>query len=136
VDCQQAQETILEWLIEPLDEEQTMALERHLASCEICRSFAETQRKLDARLAEAFSGADLSPAFRTRLKARIGRDPVSSWPDFLPDLAHVGGCVAATLVLVFVLPLYSGTVILASCAFTALTFFLQAVLRGFLDSLE
>lgn len=136
MDCQQAQGTILESLIEPLDREQSIALERHFANCEICRSFAETQRKLDARLTEAFSGADLSPAFRTQLKARIGRDPVSSWPDFLPDLAHVGGCVAATVVLVFVLPLYSGTVILAGCAFTALTLFLQAVLRGFLDSLD
>src|SRR5215471_5321571 len=136
MDCQHAQESTLESLVEPFDREQAMALERHFASCEVCRSFAETQRELDARLAEAFPEAHLSPAFRTGLKARIHRDPLSSWPDFLPDLAHLGGCAAALLILEFALPRYSGTVVLASAAFTGLTYFLQAVLRSSLDSTE
>jgi hypothetical protein len=136
MDCQHAQERILESLVEPVDHEQVMALERHFASCEVCRSFAETQRKLEARLAEAFPAAHLSPAFRTGLKARIRRDPLSSWPDFLPDLAHLGGCMAGLVILEFALPRYSGTVALASAAFTWLTYFLQAVLRSSLDSTE
>jgi hypothetical protein len=136
MDCQHAQESILESLIETFDREQGMALERHVASCHVCRSFAETQRKLDARLAEAFPAAHLSSAFRTGLKARIHRDFLSSWPDFLPDLAHLGGCLAALAILEFALPRYSGTIALASAAFTGLTYFLQAILRSSLDSTE
>ena len=136
MECQQAQESLLESLIEPLDREQGVALERHLASCEACRRFAEMQRKLDARLTEAFPEAHLSPAFRSGLKARMHRDPLSSWPDFLPDVAHLGGCVAALAILEFALPGHSGTVLLASVAFTGLTYFLQSVLRSSLDSTE
>src|SRR3974390_2730497 len=136
MDCQQAQESILESFIEPFDQEQGMALERHFAICDVCRHFAETQRKLDARLAEAFPAVHLSPAFRTGLKALIRRDPLSSWPDFLPDLAHLGGCLAALVILELALPRYSGTIVLASAAFTGLTYFFQAVLRGSLDSTE
>lgn len=136
MDCQYAQESILESLVEPLDPEQSMALERHSAGCVACRSFAETQRTLDARLAHALPPAHLSPAFRTRLKTRIRRDPLSSWPEFLPDLAHLGGCLAALAILEFILPRYSGTVALAGAAFTGLTYFLQAALRSSLDSTE
>jgi hypothetical protein len=87
-------------------------------------------------LAEAFQAAHLSPAFRTGLKARIHKDPLSSWPDFLPDLAHLGGCLAALVILEFAFPRYSRTVVLVTVAFTGLTYFLQAVLRSSLDSTE
>ena len=137
MDCQNAQESILELLMEPSDPELGTALERHLESCEVCRSFAETHRKLDARLAEAFPAEHLSPAFRTGVRARIRKDPLSSWPDFLPDVAHLGGCVAALVILEFALPpRYSETIALATAAFTGLTYFLQAILRSSLDSTE
>ena len=137
MDCQYAQESILTSLLEPLDREQRVVLEMHLASCEVCRRFDESQRRLDVRLTEALPVAHLSPAFRRTLKARIRRDdPLSSWPDFLPDVAHLIGCLAAFVILEFALPRYSGTVVLASVLFTGLTYFVQAVLRSSLDSTE
>jgi hypothetical protein len=136
MDCQEAQESILESLVEPLGAGQRQAMDNHIATCGTCRSFAEIQRVLDARLAAAVPTARLSAGFRTSLRERMRRDPVSAWPDFLPDLAHLAGCSVATGVSVFLLPLPAGSVILACAAFTALTFFLQAVLRASLDGLE
>ena len=136
MDCQQAQESILESLVEPLGAEQREAMDNHIATCGTCRSFAEIQRVLEARLAAAVPAARLSAGFRTSLKERMRRDPVSAWPDFLPDLAHLAGCSVATGVSVFLLPLPASYVILASAAFTGLTFFLQSVLRASLDGLE
>ena len=136
MNCQEAQESILESLVEPLGAEQRQALDSHLKTCGTCRSFAEIQRVLDARLAAAVPAARLSASFRTSLRGRMRRDPVSAWPDFLPDLAHLAGCAVATGVSVFLLPLPAGSVILAGAAFTGLTLFLQAVLRASLDGLE
>ena len=134
--CQEAQESILESLVEPLGADQREAMDNHIATCGTCRSFAEIQRVLEARLAAAVPAARLSAGFRTSLKERMRRDPVSAWPDFLPDLAHLAGCSVATVVAIFLLPLPAGSVILAGAAFTGFTFFLQAVLRASLDGLE
>jgi anti-sigma factor RsiW len=136
MDCQQARESILESLVEPLGAAERQAVELHTTTCETCRSFAEIQRTLDARLAAALPAAVLSAGFRKSLKSRMRRDPGSAWPDFLPDLAHLAGCSVATGVSVFLLPLPAGSVILAGAAFTGLTFFLQAVVRASLDGLE
>jgi hypothetical protein len=136
MDCQEAQERILEALVEPLGADQRQVMDNHIATCGTCRRFAEIQRVLDARLVAAVPAARLSAGFRTSLRERIQRDPVSAWPDFLPDLAHLAGCSVATGVAVFLLPLPAGSVILAGAALTGLTFFLQAVLRASLDGLE
>jgi hypothetical protein len=134
MDCQQAQESLLESLIGPLGAEVRADLERHLTGCESCRSFAEAQRELDARLAEALPSSQLSPAFRIVLKARIRRDPVSVWPDFLPDLAHLGGSAIAIGLLVTLLPRHTEILLVAGTAFTGVTYFLQAVLRSSFDT--
>jgi hypothetical protein len=136
MDCQEAQESILESLVEPLGTDQRQAMDNHIATCGPCRRFAEFQRVLDARLAGAVPTVRMSSGFRTSLRERMRRDPVSAWPEFLPDLAHLAGCSVATGVSVFLSPLPVWSVILASAAFTGLTFFLQAVLRASLDGLE
>ncbi len=96
MDCQEAQERILEAFVEPLGADQRQSVDNHIATCGTCRSFAEIQRVLDARLVAAVPTARLSAGFRTSLRERIRRDPVSAWPDFLPDLAHLAGCSVAT----------------------------------------
>ncbi len=136
MDCQEAQESILESPVNPLATERRAALESHIGTCETCGGFAEIQRALDARLTAAVPAARLSPSFRASLKERIRHDPVSAWPDFLPDLAHLIGCAFAILLSLSLLPRYSGTVILAGVTSTAVTYFLQAALRGSLDVLE
>jgi hypothetical protein len=132
MDCQEAQERILEAFVEPLAADQRQVKDTHIATCGTCRSFAELQCVLDARLVAAVPAARLSAGFRTSLRESIRRDPVSAWPDFLPGLAHLAGCSVAAGVAVFLLPLPAGSVILAGAAFTGLTFFLQAGITSFL----
>ena len=136
MDCSEVQESILESLVEPLGTDHRLATEDHIAACETCRRFAEIQRKLDVRLAEAKPTTCLSAGFRTSLRKRIRRDLVSAWPDFLPELAHLAGCVVVIGGLVFLLPLPARAVILWGAVFTGLTYFLQTVLRTALDGLE
>ena len=135
MDCTAAREIILDALLEPLDAAQRQSMEGHLADCETCRRFAAVQQALDARLSVALPAVRVSSGFRKSLKQRMRRDPLSAWPDFLPELAHLGGCSVATGLLVFLLPLPPGSVILAGAAFTTLTLFLQPVVRGTLEGL-
>ena len=136
MDCQEVELNIVESFVEPFTTERRLAMEDHLASCGACRSFAQTQHLLDVRLAAAFPPPLLGPAFRIALKKRVRRDPVSAWPDFLPDLAHLIGCALAIVLSAFLLPRHSGTVVLAGAAFTGATYFLQAVIRASLERIE
>ena len=71
----------------------------------------------------------LSADWRASLKKKIRRDPTATWPDFLPDFAHVLGCAAGTVMSFFFLPWDAKTILLAGTMFTAVTFFVQATLR-------
>ena len=136
MDCEEVQLSILESLAEPVGGDQRLAIKDHLGSCAVCVDFERTQRLLDARLIAAFPAAHLSPAFRTVLKKRTRRDPASIWPDFLPDVAHLGGCALAMMFAAIWLPRHSGTVMLVGASFTFVTYFLQAVIRTSLERIE
>ena len=136
MDCQSAQDSFLESLVTPLDAEQRLAIDRHIAACASCSRFADTQRKLDARLAAATPQVSLSPVFRTRLKAKIRRDAEPVWSDVLPEVAHVVGCVAATLVALALLPGRAVAVLAAGAVFTAVTYSAQALLRSFFERVD
>jgi hypothetical protein len=136
MDCPEAQEIILESLVDPRAAEDTPALAHHLSGCDVCRAFAETQRILDARLTTALPAPQLSPQFRTALKRRIHQESSPAWPDFLPELAHFTGCALAMIVLLFLLPGHSDKVLLGGLAFTATTYLIQTFLRGSLEALD
>jgi hypothetical protein len=134
--CDEARESILDSLLEPLARERLAAMETHIAECETCAAFASAQRSLDTRLSTAMAAACLSPEFRTSLKTAIRRETSFAWPDFLPDLAHLVGCLFAIGILVVVLPQFGGSVIAGGAAFTAVTYFLQGLVRSSLESIE
>ena len=136
MDCRKAQEQILESLAESRPGANTPDLETHLAGCEACRSFSETQFMLDLQLTAAISAPPLSAAFRASLAKRLRREPLSVWPDFLPEVAHVAGCFCATAVCLWMLPFAAGPVLLAGLAFTLVTCFVQAALQGSLEAWE
>ena len=127
MDCQQARENILDALAEPLAPELRRTTEAHTAACPDCAAFARLHQRVDARLSAGITASSLSPAFRASLKARMRRDADSAWPDFLPDLAHLIGCALAILASLVVFQ--PGAAILLGLAFTAVTYFLQAVVR-------
>src|SRR5258708_7631695 len=136
MECQTAQELILESLAETRPGATTPELEIHLAGCAACRSFSETQFMLDLQLSAAISAPALSPEFRASLVKRVRREPLSVWPEFLPDVAHITGCTCATAVCLSILPFPVGSVILTGLAFTLVTYFVQTVLRGSLEAWE
>lgn len=132
MDCLEAREQILDSLTErrtrvPDD------LAHHLAGCDGCQAFAETQRTLDAQLGIALSAPPLSPRFRPSLMRKARSEARYVWPEFLPDKAHLAGCVCATALSIPILPFPTGSIITAGLALTLVTYFLQSAIRGSLE---
>jgi hypothetical protein len=121
-----------EELLDTIGQEHTAPVKDHLFACVECRRFQETHLELHTRFLVA-SAENLSPAFRRTLRKRIAEERVFYWPDFLPDVAHLSGCVAATLVSVLVLPWPAVPVLVTCAAFTGITYLLQAKLRDALQ---
>jgi hypothetical protein len=136
MDCREVQEQILESLAETRPRANASDLAAHVAGCEACRKFSETQFRLDLRLSTALSAPPLSATFRTSLAKRLRSEPSRVWLEFLPDVAHLAGCVCATALCLLMLPFAAGPVMLAGLAFTVLTYFVQAVLQGSLEAWE
>ena len=134
MNCEEARQTFLEFLDGPVAAELRLLMENHIATCEACRSFAEVQQAIDARLIAAVPAAALSSAFRSSLVQKLD-DPVApGWPESLPDIAHLTGCAVAILLLLLVLPEYSRAVLLAGSGLTAVTYFVQSVLRTLVET--
>lgn len=136
MDCPEAQEHILESLVELRPGAQTADLENHLADCEACRRFQETQLELDLQLTSAISAPVLNPEFRKSLMKKLHRQPFFVWPEILPDAAHLAGCMFAIALCVLILPFRPGQIVLAGLAFTLMTYFVQCVIRGSLEAWE
>lgn len=128
MNCNQARSAFFDSLVHSISEEQRLALEAHLASCEDCRAVADEQRNIDELLTVAVPPIHLSAQFRTRLRTQIRRP--NEWPDYWPDLAHVAGCVFAIVLLAVFLPDYRDRIAMMGTGFTIVTYFAQAVMRG------
>jgi hypothetical protein len=136
MDCRVAQEQILESLTEPRLDGNSAELEHHLAECDNCRRFFETQRYLDLQLSLVISAPPLSPRFRQSIMENVRRESHVIWPDSLPDKAHLAGCLCATALSIWVLPFSAGSIFLAGLVFTLATYFVQSVVRGALETWE
>jgi hypothetical protein len=136
MDCHSAQECLLDSFVEAIPDDRRLVMENHIATCEVCGPFALAQQVLETRLAAAVSSESLSPGFRRSLKERICRNSESIWSDSLPDLAHLVGCALAIALLLVLLPQYSRMLAVVGSGFTAVTYFLQAVLRTSLEASE
>ena len=136
MNCAEAREILLDSLARPIAANIDLLMEDHIASCETCRRFVEIQRSLDARLTAAVPVVSLSSGFRSSLRTALNERHLRIWPESLPDIAHLTGCVLAIALLLLVIPQFSRTVLLAGAGFTAVTYFLQAVLRSSLERLE
>ena len=90
MNCEQARTTFLDSLDGATSAELHRLLEDHMTSCDACRRFAENQRVLDARLSTSIAPVSLSPGLRHALRARLEQRQISSWPESLPDIAHLG----------------------------------------------
>jgi anti-sigma factor RsiW len=131
--CPDIQETILESFevrIAPDDREQ---VEGHLLTCDDCARFAAIQRKIDARLQEAFCAPALSPDFARTLGGRIKRYRREESITGLPDLVYFVGAAFAILSCAVLLPT-STSVVLPAGIFLALSgYVLEAILFGMFE---
>ncbi len=134
MDCRQTQARILDSLAEFRPVEYTPEMRAHLAGCGECRNFSEAQFALDRQLSAAISAPSLSPLFRSSLAARLRRERLSVWPEFLPDVAHLAGCLCATVLCLVVLPFAARPVLLAGLSFTLVSYFAQTLLQGSLEA--
>ena len=124
MNCDDIQQAIPDLMDDP-------AVRDHLLGCESCWRFAEYHVALDARLIRALSAPSISPGFRDALRSKLPpHAPQNSWPDFLPDFAHLAGCAVAVAFLLFLLPHHLGAVMTGGSCFTVATYFFQAVVRN------
>jgi len=136
MDCPEAQEQILESLAAPRTGAHSADLDHHLGGCDACRRFLETQLQLDLQLSVAISAPPLNPGFRKSVMGNLRREPYYLWPEFLPDKAHLGGCICATTISLWTLPFPAGSTLLAGLVFTLVTYFVQSAIRGSLEIWE
>jgi hypothetical protein len=133
MDCRETKERLLESIegaVSPLEKGQ---LERHISECPECAQFAVLQRQLDLRLQEYIAAPQLSSGFRAGLQARIARQRREPWPDWLPDVAHLAGSVAAIGSCALLLPLPAPVVLGTGGLVAFLTYSLQALLVSALE---
>jgi anti-sigma factor RsiW len=134
MNCEHAQQALLDSLDSPIPAELDQAMDNHVRSCEACFRFAEQQRALDVRLTAVMSVVSLNSRFRSSLRAKLSDRRIPDWPESLPDIAHLAGCALAILLLLVALPQYSGAILAGGMGFTAVTYFAQAVVRSSLET--
>ncbi len=130
MECQEAQEEILDSFDEAKSAGRQRALEAHLAECRDCAGFAARQKALDARLTQLLTAPQISPAFRSALGRKIRRESAPLWSEALPDVLHFAGCGAATVLSAVVLPYTPSMVFAVGAAAALLTYLPLTAMRN------
>jgi hypothetical protein len=134
--CHEAEELLLESFDEPPGPVVRRALDAHVAGCRACSAFAAQLRAVDAELAAVLAPpavpASLAPGIRTRVR----RERIAALAENLPDIIHLAGCGAATVVSAALLPFDARITIAAGLGFTCVTYVFMAVVRWSIESLN
>jgi anti-sigma factor RsiW len=133
MNCQDAQEKLLESFDGALSPADSRQLERHLAACPNCAEFGELLNALDLQLKQAIPAPRLSPGFRAALLARIDRQPRRLWTHWLPDVAFLAGSAAAILWCAVLLPSPASAVLWIGALIAAISYSFQALLFSSLE---
>jgi hypothetical protein len=88
--------------------------------------------ELAAVLAPPAVPASLAPGIRTRVR----RERIAALAENLPDIIHLAGCGAATVVSAALLPFDARITIAAGLGFTCVTYVFMAVVRWSIESLN
>jgi hypothetical protein len=136
MDCQQAQEEILDSLAEIRPVGTPPSLGAHLSGCAACQNFLDAHLMLDRQLSTVIDAPALSTEFRATLSKRLKHEPLAVWTSFLPDLAHGVGCLAAMVACIVILPLPVGPVLAIGSALALATYFIQTICQSVLESWE
>jgi anti-sigma factor RsiW len=136
MNCAQAEEYLLESMDEPLHGDMRRALDRHVSTCASCATFAARLRAVDAQLVAALPPIAAPESIATGVRRQQRRDRASALTDSLPDVIHLAGCGAATIVSAALLPVEASVTLAAGVAFTCFTYVVMAVVRWSLEAVE
>ena len=133
MDCQRAQDEILDAFDTARPVDVQAAVDAHVADCAACAAFARKQRALDRQLATMLVPPRLAPRVRAAVRERVRREPRLFWSDLLPDLVHFASCGIVMVIGLVWLPMSAPVVLSLGAIGTVLT---HAVLTAFHESLD
>lgn len=135
MNCQTAQERLLEKFESALTANERQELELHLSGCTHCAQFNRRQNALDLQLRQTITAPLLGPGFRAAVLERIRGEP-KLWPEWLPDVAHLIGSAMAITLCVILLPFPAVTVLGVGTTLAITTYSLQALIVSSWEELE
>jgi anti-sigma factor RsiW len=136
MDCQHAQDAIVESFIEAMPTDVMAAVEAHAKGCPECGAFAERQRVLDGRLRAMLAPPLVSPRFRAAIRERVRHERPMFWTDLLPDVVHFASCGVVTILGLVWLPLSASVVLAVAAAVTVLAHVVLTAAHDSLDAVE
>ena len=132
--CLEAEEHLLEAEDGGLPVDVRRTLDHHLASCVRCTDFAARLRAVAAQLATALRPTPPPASIAMTVRARVRRERRAAARESLPDLIHLAGCTATTLLSAALLPIEASITIAAGIGFTCVTYVGMAVMRWSIES--
>ena len=134
--CVEAEEALLESLDDDLPHDVRRGLDAHVTACASCAEFAARMRALDAHLIAVLPPAMPGPAIAARVRDRQRQDRRDARVASLPDLLHLGGGGAATLLAAALAPADMSWILAAGILCTCATYSVLALMRLSLETIE
>ena len=134
--CDQAEELLFESFDDEPGAEARRALDHHLVSCVACTALAAKLQMVDTRLAAALPPIAAPASIAEGVRRQQRREREATLRESLPDIIHLAGCSAATLLSALLLPVQASLTIAAGITFTGLTYMVMTVMRSSLEAAE
>jgi len=140
MNCDQAEEL----LFESYDAElkfraanvDTDTLQSHLATCDACSALAAQLRVVEARLAAALPPIVAPASIAAGVRRQQRQEREATRRESLPDIIHLAGCSAATVLSALFLPLQTSLTVAVGITFTGLTYMVMTLMRSSLEAAE
>jgi hypothetical protein len=132
--CQEAEDLLLESFDEAPAPVLRRALDAHVAGCHGCSAFAAQLRAVDVELAAVLQPPAVPASLAPGIHARVRRERIAALAENLPDLIHLAGCGAATVVSAALLPFDAPITVAAGLGFTCVTYVFMALVRWSIET--
>jgi anti-sigma factor RsiW len=140
MNCDQAEELLFESYDVELKfraaDVSSETLQRHLATCDACSELAAQLRVVDARLSAVLRPITAPASIAAGVRRHQRQERQARVRESLPDIIHLAGCGAATLLSALLLPVEISLTISVGITFTGLTYMALALMRSSLDAAE
>jgi hypothetical protein len=132
--CAEAEDLLLESFDETPAPVLRRALDAHVAGCRACSSFAAQLRAVDTELAAVLKPPAVPASLALGIRARVRGERITALAENLPDIIHLAGCGAATVVSAALLPFEAPITIAAGIGSTCVTYVFMAVVRWSIEA--